>query len=115
MKRALATAFLAVLALSAAAHGTSVAPRVWLATPTTVSGSGFPAGKVAVTVQTESASVKKLGRAARTGRFSMRFGSAIRYDACHAALVTAIGVDGAHATTKLGGRSRDCAPRVDSP
>ena len=115
MKRVLPVAVLAVLALAAGAHGTSVQPRVWLATPTTVAGSGFPAGKVRVTVQTQSATAKQVARAARSGRFSVRFGSPIRYDACHAALVTAVGAGGARATKRLGGRSRDCAPPVDSP
>jgi hypothetical protein len=115
MRHALVVLAAVALIAASAAPGARTVARIWLAAPSTLAGSGFPAGKVTVSAQGQNGKTVKVVRAALSGRFTVHFGTPITYDACHFALFTAVGKDGARATTKLGGGSKDCAPRIEQP
>jgi hypothetical protein len=90
-------------------------PRLWLAAPNLVAGGGFhSAERLTVSVSSPSLRAKKTVSATMLGTLRARFVGRVTFDACHAAVLTAIRPDGARVTTKLGGGSKDCAPRIDA-
>lgn len=97
---------------AAAAHGTSTTARVWLATPTTVAGSGFPTGKVTVTARLQDKKAVRIVRASRTGHFTARFDSAIKPNGCQGVSVSAVGENGVRAAIKMPGNAKDCPPPI---
>jgi hypothetical protein len=105
----------AVLALAAAsiASGTSSSARIWLVSPTTVAGSGFPAGKVTVTANGVSKATKTV-TATATGRFTARFERPVPQSRpCRYTVITAVGANGVRASTKLAGKSTGCPPPIE--
>jgi hypothetical protein len=108
----LAAAALALLAASAA-YGTRAPARIWLASPTTVAGSGFPAGKVTVTANGVSKATETV-RATATGRFTARFDRPLPQSRpCRYTMITAVGANGVRATTKLAGKTMGCPPPIE--
>ena len=98
----------AALLLAVGAAQAARTPRVWLDGPAIVVGSGFPAGRVTVTVH-GAITAHKIVRAASSGRFTVRFASPVAR-ACRFTVITAIGANGVHATTKIGGAGKNCPP-----
>ena len=107
----------AVLALIAAsaAFGTSTAPRIWLASPAVVAGSGFPPGKVTLTARLQAGKSVKVVRASTAGRFAAHFDSPIKASGCQSVSVTAVAASGIRATMRVPGNAKDCAPPIDAP
>jgi hypothetical protein len=102
-----------VLAGTFSAHGPAPAPRVWLASPTVVAGSGFHAGKVTVSAQVQGGRRVRIVRARANGRFAARFAAPIRAAECRVATISAVGADGSTAALKLAGASRSCPPPIE--
>lgn len=103
----------ALLAASASS-GARTTARIWLQSPTAVSGSGFPPGKVRVTAPVRSRMAVKVVKASRTGRFVARFESPIKAYGCNGSVVTAVGVNGVRAVSRVPGNARDC-PQPAAP
>jgi hypothetical protein len=96
---------------ASAAYGTHTSARVWLVTPTTVAGSGFPAGKITVTARVQAQKAVRVVRATRTGHFTARFTTPIKASGCQGtASVTAIAPNGVQATVRIPGNAKDCPP-----
>jgi hypothetical protein len=113
MKLVLAAAAALALIAASAAHGTRSAARIWVVSPTTVAGSGFPAGPVSVTANGVSKLTKTV-RATSTGRFTARFDRPLPQSRpCRYTVVTAVGVNGVRASTKLAGKSNGCPPPIE--
>jgi hypothetical protein len=112
----LSLAVVFALVAASAAYGTRSAARIWLATPTTVGGSGFPAGKVTVTERMDAQKSVRIVRASRTGRFTARFDTPIKTNGCQAvATVTAVAASGVRATLQVPGNAKECPPPSDLP
>jgi hypothetical protein len=110
MRVMLTAAVAAALVAASAAFGTSSSARIWLVTPTTVSGSGFPAGKVTVTARLPADKAVEVVRASGAGRFSARFETSLRSSSCAGVTVSAVGLGGARAVLKIAGRGKNCPP-----
>jgi hypothetical protein len=110
----LLAAFAALLTASIAFAGHSATPRVWLDGPMTVQGTGFPAGKVVVSVRGRLSALKVV-RASAAGRFTARFDRSITTGSgCQMTVVTAVGVNGVRASTKAGGGpTKNCPPPLE--
>lgn len=109
------TVALALVAASAA-YGMRASARIWLVTPTAVSGSGFPAGKVTVTARVQAQKAVRVVRATRAGRFTARFTTPIKASGCQGtASVTAVSPTGVRATLRIPGNAKDCPPPIDQP
>ena len=84
-------------------------PRVWVVPPKAVVGTGFPAGKVKVTVTVDSTKRVKVVRASRTGRFTARFAVTIAPSACRNVVVSVAGRLGTTAVKRYPANAQDCA------
>ncbi len=108
-------AALLLAALVVAAPGAArTHPRVWLAGAAAVRGSGFPAGKVHVTVRVaddQHAEVRVV-RASKRGRFTARFAGSIAPSGCRATVVTAVGRRGVTAVRRFPATAQDCAQPI---
>lgn len=105
----LALAVLALVPSAFARH--EQAPRIWLAAPAAVAGTGFHPGRVTVTAPTADGKVAKSSQANSAGRFTVRFASPVTAHPCRVSVVTAVGADGLRATLRLAG-GRECPPPV---
>jgi hypothetical protein len=113
MKILIAIAAALALVAASAAYGTGSRARIWLVSPTTVAGSGFPAGNVTVTAHGAS-KVSETVRATATGRFTARFDRPIPQSRpCRYTVITAVGANGVRATTKLAGAANGCPPPIE--
>jgi hypothetical protein len=107
----LATAAALLTASAALAGHAASTPRVWVNDPLTVQGTGFPAGKVVVSVRGRLSALKVV-RASASGRFTARFDRALSVGTgCQMTVVTAVGLNGVRASTKTGGApAKNCPP-----
>lgn len=113
MKILLAIAAALALIAASAASGTRSPARIWLDSPSSVVGSGFPPGKVTVTAQ-GVAKVSEVVRATAAGRFMARFDRPIPQSRpCRFTVITAVGSNGVRASTKLAGKSMGCPPPIE--
>jgi hypothetical protein len=113
MKAVLIAVAATALIAASAAYGTRASARIWVVSPTTVAGSGFPAGRVTVTANGVS-KVTKSVRATATGRFTARFDRPLPQSRpCRYTVVTAVGANGVRASTKLAGKSLGCPPPIE--
>jgi hypothetical protein len=109
------TVALALLAASTA-FGMRAPARIWLVTPTSVAGSGFPAGKVTVTARVQEQKAVRVVRASPAGRFTARFTTPIKASGCQGtASVTAISATGVRAILRIPANAKDCPPPIDVP
>jgi hypothetical protein len=103
----------AAAVLAAAATG-APGPRIWVNGPATVQGTGFPPGKVVVSVRGTRLSAVKVVRATTTGRFTARFDKPIASSSCRAlTVITAVGANGVRVSTKTGGTTKMCPPPLE--
>jgi hypothetical protein len=116
MRFTLLLTLVAALLTAAAASGTTSAPRIWLDGPRTVQGTGFPAGKVVVSVRGRTSALRVV-RASPAGRFVARFETMIKTSGCpaNASTVTAVGRGGVRAILKVPGNAKDCPPPPVEP
>ena len=108
MRRLLLPLAAASLVAVGAAQAAASTARVWLDGPAIVVGSGFPAwaGHRHRAWGDHRAQDRARGL---DGRFTVRFASPVAR-ACRFTVITAIGANGVHATTKIGGAGKNCPP-----
>lgn len=115
--RSLVAASIVAAVLAGTAGGATSPPKLWVKrlAPVRVAGSGFPVHtRVLVAIDTGSVTRSSWVRATATGQIGVTFKGVIaRPVLCHgpALVVTAKAKGIARVTTRLGGSSRDCAPK----
>lgn len=113
MRALIVLTVLFALVAASAAYGTRTAARIWLAAPTAVRGSGFPAGKVTVTARVKAQKSVRIVRASLAGSFTARFATPIESTGCNdKATVTAVAASGVRATLTVPGNAKDCPPPI---